>query len=41
MFLLSPGQRANLALPIMAIIHKKVYSDPKFGILEADEFERP
>jgi penicillin-binding protein 1A len=38
---LSDGQGANMALPIMAIFLKKVYSDPKFGIMEADEFERP
>ena len=38
---LSEGQGANMALPIFAIFLKKVYSDPEFGILEADEFERP
>jgi penicillin-binding protein 1A len=35
------GQGANMALPVMAIFLKKVYSDPQFGIMEADEFERP
>ncbi len=38
---LSEGQGANMALPVMAIFLKKVYSDPQFGIMEADEFERP
>jgi penicillin-binding protein 1A len=38
---LSEGQGANMALPIFAIFLKKVYSDPEFGIMEADEFERP
>src|SRR5450759_646688 len=38
---LGEGQGANMALPIMAIFLKKVYSDPQFGIMEADEFERP
>jgi penicillin-binding protein 1A len=38
---LAEGQGANMALPIMAIFLKKVYSDPQFGIMEADEFERP
>jgi penicillin-binding protein 1A len=38
---LSEGQGANMALPIMAIFLKKVYADPKFGFMEADEFERP
>jgi penicillin-binding protein 1A len=38
---LSEGQGANMALPIMAIFLKKVYSDPQFGIMEADKFERP
>ena len=38
---LSEGQGANMALPIMAIFLKKVYADPQFGIMEADEFERP
>jgi len=35
------GQGANMALPIFAIFLKKVYSDPLYGIMEADEFERP
>jgi len=35
------GQGANMALPIFAIFLKKVYSDPEFGILETEEFERP
>jgi penicillin-binding protein 1A len=38
---LSEGQGANMALPIFAIFLKKVYADSEFGILEADEFERP
>jgi penicillin-binding protein 1A len=38
---LSEGQGANMALPIMAIFLKKVYADPQFGIMEADEFEPP
>lgn len=38
---LHEGQGANMALPIMAIFLKKVYADPQFGIMEADEFERP
>lgn len=38
---LGEGQGANMALPIFAIFLKKLYSDPVFGIMEADEFERP
>ena len=38
---LAEGQGANMALPILAIFLKKVYSDPVLGIMEADEFERP
>jgi penicillin-binding protein 1A len=38
---LGEGQGANMALPIFAIFLKKVYNDPHFGIMEADEFERP
>ena len=38
---LGEGQGANMALPIFAIFLKKVYNDPQFGIMEADEFERP
>jgi penicillin-binding protein 1A len=38
---LGEGQGANMALPIFAIFLKKVYSDPEFGIMETDEFERP
>jgi penicillin-binding protein 1A len=38
---LGEGQGANMALPVFAIFLKKVYSDPQFGIMEADEFERP
>jgi penicillin-binding protein 1A len=38
---LSEGQGANMALPVFAIFLQKVYSDPHFGIMEADEFERP
>ncbi len=39
--MLSEGQGANMALPVFAIFLKKVYDDPQFGIMEADEFERP
>ena len=38
---LGEGQGANMALPIFAIFLKKLYADPQFGILEANEFERP
>ena len=38
---LGEGQGANMALPVFAIFLKKVYNDPQFGIMEADEFERP
>ena len=38
---LGEGQGANMALPVFAIFLKKVYSDPQFGIMETDEFERP
>jgi penicillin-binding protein 1A len=38
---LGEGSGASMALPIMAIFLKKVYADPQFGIMEADEFERP
>ena len=38
---LSEGQGANMALPVFAIFLKKLYADPQFGIMEADEFERP
>ena len=38
---LGEGQGANMALPIFALFLKKVYADPQFGIMEADEFERP
>jgi penicillin-binding protein 1A len=38
---LGEGSGANMALPIMAIFLKKIYADPLFGIMEADEFERP
>jgi len=38
---LGEGQGANMALPIFALFLKKVYSDPEFGIMETDEFERP
>jgi penicillin-binding protein 1A len=38
---LGEGQGAAMALPIFAIFLKKLYSDPQFGIMEADEFERP
>jgi penicillin-binding protein 1A len=38
---LSEGQGANMALPVMALFLRKVYNDPQFGIMEADEFERP
>jgi penicillin-binding protein 1A len=38
---LSEGQGAQMALPIFGIFFRKVYNDPQFGIMEADEFERP
>jgi penicillin-binding protein 1A len=38
---LGEGQGANMALPVFANFLQKIYSDPQFGILEADEFERP
>jgi penicillin-binding protein 1A len=38
---LGEGQGAAMALPVFAIFLKKVYADPQFGIMEADEFERP
>jgi penicillin-binding protein 1A len=38
---LSEGQGANMALPVFAIFLQKIYNDPQFGIMEADEFERP
>jgi penicillin-binding protein 1A len=38
---LGEGSGAAMALPIMGIFLKKVYADPQFGILEADEFEVP
>jgi penicillin-binding protein 1A len=38
---LGEGSGANMALPIMGIFLKKLYADPQFGIMEADEFERP
>ncbi len=38
---LGEGQGANMALPVFAIFLKKVYSDPQFGIMETDEFEKP
>lgn len=38
---LGEGQGANMALPVFAIFLKKLYDDPQFGIMEADEFERP
>jgi penicillin-binding protein 1A len=38
---LTDGQGANMALPIMALFLKKVYSDPILGIMESDEFESP
>jgi penicillin-binding protein 1A len=38
---LGEGSGANMALPIMALFLKKVYADPQFGIMEADEFEVP
>jgi len=38
---LGEGQGAQMALPIFAIFLKKVYSDPQFGIMESDVFERP
>jgi penicillin-binding protein 1A len=38
---LGEGQGAAIALPVFAIFLKKVYSDPHFGIMEANMFERP
>jgi penicillin-binding protein 1A len=38
---LGEGSGASMALPILAIFLKKVYADPQFGIMEADEFEVP
>jgi len=38
---LSEGQGAQMALPIFGIFMRKVFNDPQFGIMEADEFERP
>jgi penicillin-binding protein 1A len=38
---LGEGSGANMALPVMGKFLKKVYNDPQFGIMEADEFERP
>ncbi|MFZ0281656.1 MAG: transglycosylase domain-containing protein [Bacteroidales bacterium] len=38
---LGEGQGAAMALPVFAIFLKKVYSDPQFGIMEADVFDRP
>jgi len=38
---LSEGQGANMALPVFALFLQKVYADPQFGIMEADEFETP
>jgi penicillin-binding protein 1A len=38
---LGEGSGAHMALPILAIFLKKVYADPQFGIMEADEFEVP
>jgi penicillin-binding protein 1A len=38
---LGEGQGANMALPILALFLQKVYSDPEFGIMETDEFEKP
>jgi penicillin-binding protein 1A len=38
---LGEGQGANMALPVFALFLQKVYKDPQFGIMEADEFERP
>ena len=38
---LGEGSGAHMALPIMGLFLRKVYSDPQLGIMEADEFERP
>ena len=38
---LGEGQGAAMALPVLAIFLKKVYSDPQFGIMETDVFEQP
>ena len=38
---LGEGSGANMALPIMGKFLKKLYADPQFEMMEADEFERP
>jgi penicillin-binding protein 1A len=38
---LGDGSGAHMALPIMGIFLKKVYADPHFASMEADEFEVP
>jgi penicillin-binding protein 1A len=38
---LDEGQGANMALPVFALFIRKVYTDPEFGIMETDEFEKP
>ncbi|MGA1977536.1 MAG: transglycosylase domain-containing protein [Bacteroidales bacterium] len=38
---LGEGQGANMALPVLAIFLRKLYNDPQFSNMEADEFERP
>lgn len=38
---LDEGQGAHIALPVLGIFLKKLYSDPQFGIMEADVFEKP
>lgn len=38
---LTEGQGAEMALPIMGMFLKKVYSDPEFAAMQADEFDRP
>ena len=35
------GQGANMSLPTFGIFLQKLYADPQFGIMEADEFEKP
>lgn len=38
---LDEGQGAHIALPILGIFLKKLYSDPQFSNMETDIFERP
>jgi penicillin-binding protein 1A len=38
---LGEGQGARIALPVLALFLKKLYTDPQFGIMETDVFEKP